>query len=106
MNDPCPGSCGRTDTRPYACGWRCPEHTPARLAGQPEPDTARYCAPYRCYCHRKECASVTGPLEPITPTVVDIRAAASGKRRVPLGEYRNAQAQVHGRHEPPVPVSH
>jgi hypothetical protein len=22
--------------RPFACGWRCPAHTPAALAGKPE----------------------------------------------------------------------
>ncbi len=31
-------SCARTDTRPYACGPRCPDHTPSALAGVPEPD--------------------------------------------------------------------
>ena len=32
------GLCGRTETtRPYPCGPRCAEHTPARLAGKPEP---------------------------------------------------------------------
>jgi hypothetical protein len=94
---PCPGSCGRTGTRLYPGGWRCPDHTPARLAGQPEPDTARYCAPYRCYCHRDVCGSVTGPLEPIRLTVLDRNAIASGKRRArSLEEYREAQAQVRG----------
>jgi hypothetical protein len=90
----CPGSCGRTDTRLYACGWRCPAHTPARLAGRPEPDTARYCAPLRCYCGN--CDSYDRPLEPVTVTVVDFRAVASGKRRAPLADYRAAQAQVRG----------
>ena len=90
---PCPGSCGRTDTRPYACGPRCPAHTPAMLAGHPEPDTARYCAPFRCYCGG--CASWT----PDTTyhdggTVVDLRAVASGKRRSSLAEYRSAQANT------------
>lgn len=31
--------CGRTDTRLYLVGHACPEHTPAALAGRPEPDT-------------------------------------------------------------------
>jgi hypothetical protein len=30
--------CERTDTRPYACGPRDPQHTPSALAGVPEPD--------------------------------------------------------------------
>jgi hypothetical protein len=83
------GSCGRPDTRPYACGPRCPDHTPAQLLGRPEPDTARYCAPDRCYCGG--CPSAGRPLEPITRTVVDVRAVASGKRRASLGAYREAQ---------------
>lgn len=32
--------CGTTENlRPYPCGPRCPQHTPAALAGEPEPDT-------------------------------------------------------------------
>ena len=92
----CPGSCGRTDTRPYACGPRCPEHTPARRRGRPEPDSARYCAPYRCYCGRDVCDAVIGPVEPIIGNVVDLRAVASGKRRAGLAEYRDAQANTTG----------
>lgn len=84
------GPCGRTDARPYACGPRCPDHTPAKRAGHPEPDAARYCAPRRCYCGR--CDSWQRPPDPITATVVDIRAVASGKRRAPLTQYRAAQA--------------
>lgn len=34
------GTCGATPARPYLPGWRCPAHTPAVLAGQPEPDVA------------------------------------------------------------------
>jgi len=42
--------CGSSDTRLYACGWRCAEHTPAKLAGRPEPGEGRYCPPAICYC--------------------------------------------------------
>lgn len=32
-------SCGTAEgLRLYACGHRCPSHTPAALAGKPEPD--------------------------------------------------------------------
>lgn len=58
----------------------------------PEPDVARYCAPYRCYCGRAVCDAVVGPVEPITQTVIDINAIKSGKRRASLAEYREAQA--------------
>ncbi|WP_157255040.1 hypothetical protein [Nonomuraea typhae] len=43
------GPCGATPTRPYPCGPRCAAHTPAALAGRPEP-SGGYCAPARCYC--------------------------------------------------------
>lgn len=32
-----PGPCGATGARLYADGWRCDEHTPARVHGRPEP---------------------------------------------------------------------
>jgi hypothetical protein len=92
------GECGRTDTRPYAAGgrWLCPDHTPARLAGQPEPDSKRYCLAV-CYCGQPECAADKRRL--LTPTadnVVDIRHKASGKRRSSPAAYRDAQrAQQH-----------
>jgi hypothetical protein len=35
--------CGATPARLYLPGWRCPAHTPAALAGRPEPGTARHC---------------------------------------------------------------
>ena len=85
--------CGETKgVRPYAGGPACPAHTPAARAGNPEPDSQRYCAPLRCYCGRDMCEAVVGPVEPVIETVVDIRAVASGKRRSTLAEYRNAQA--------------
>lgn len=95
MSAACPGRCGRTDTRLYAEGWRCPEHTPAARRGDPEPDTARYCAPTRCYCGQHD--SADRPLDPITATIVDVRAIESGKRRSSLGAYREAQTTIHGR---------
>jgi hypothetical protein len=92
MTGPC--CCGATDgVRLYACGWRCPEHTPARQAGRPEPGEGRYCAPFRCYCG--DCPSWTPDTSHyVGETVVDIRAVASGKRRASLTEYRNAQANT------------
>ena len=44
------GPCGATPTRPYPAGPRCPDHTPAALAGRPEPDAGRYCPPAICWC--------------------------------------------------------
>jgi hypothetical protein len=88
------GKCDRTDTHPYAAGPRCPDHTPAKLAGLPEPDSKRYCLAI-CYCgqcpHRR-----ARPLAPITDNVVDFRAVASGKRRSSPAAYREAQTHTRG----------
>lgn len=47
--------CGAVDAvRLYLPGDRCPGHTPAAVAGRPEP-TGQYCAPLRCYCGRPVC---------------------------------------------------
>jgi len=87
MTCPCGAQAG---VRLYACGYRCPAHTPSALAGQPEPDYARYCAPLRCYCGN--CPSWTpDSTYHDGATVIDLRAVASGKRRSSLTEYRNAQ---------------
>ena len=39
------GPCGATPARLYPAGWRCTAHTPAALAGRPEPGAARSCPP-------------------------------------------------------------
>jgi hypothetical protein len=44
------GTCGANPARPFINGWRCPAHTPAALAGKPEPGTGRYCPPRICWC--------------------------------------------------------
>ena len=89
-----PCYCGSTQARWYAAGWRCASHTPARLAGLPEPDSARYCAPNRCHCGR--CPSwVPYAQTPAAPTVVDRRALLSSTgRRASLAEYRAAEADA------------
>lgn len=94
--DACP--CGTTaGVRLYACGYRCPAHTPAALAGHPEPAAGRYCAPARCYCGT--CPTWTPqPAYPVTPTIIDTRAIATGKRRAPPAGYREAQAAIHQLH--------
>jgi hypothetical protein len=93
MTEPCP--CGSPDTRLYAEGYLCPAHTPSARAGNPEPDSARYCAPLRCYCG--SCASWTADTSYYPgETVLDIRAVASGKRRSSLEQYRSAQLNQGG----------
>ena len=95
--DPC--HCGATDdVHLYPRGWRCPDHTPARLAGQPEPDTARYCAPNRCYCGA--CPSwTTRPVyvDDAQRLAVDAEAIRTGKRRSSPAAYRAARDQKTGR---------
>jgi hypothetical protein len=44
------GHCGATPARLYLPGWRCAAHTPAALAGRPEPGATRYCPPAACNC--------------------------------------------------------
>jgi hypothetical protein len=43
-------TCEATPTQLYLPGPRCPAHTPAALAGQPEPGQGRYCPPAICWC--------------------------------------------------------
>lgn len=85
------GKCDRTDTRPYPAGRRCPDHAPWLLAGRPDPGSGRYCLAI-CYCG--QCPNRRTIVHPNRPNVIDFRAAASGKRRVGLTEYREAQAQT------------
>lgn len=59
--------CDATPTRRYQPGHRCAQHTPARLAGRPEPGRAAY---------RLERQVAHTPAE----TVADVRARESGKR--------------------------
>lgn len=91
---PCPGSCGRLDTRLYAEGHRCPAHSPAARRGHPEPDLKRYCAPFKCYCQDPACPAIYGTPTPALETVLDTRAIASGKRRSSPQAYRAAQEQA------------
>jgi hypothetical protein len=44
------GTCGAPPARLFPGGWRCPGHTPAALAGKPEPGAGRYCPPTVCWC--------------------------------------------------------
>ncbi|MFC4536911.1 hypothetical protein [Sphaerisporangium dianthi] len=46
------GRCTATGARLYIVGPRCPQHTPAALAGEPEPGAEARCPPARCWCGR------------------------------------------------------
>jgi len=75
--------CGSTtNVRLYITGDRCPKHTPAALADQPEPGATAYCPPARCLC--RQCPS-WNPNNAYPGTadswVTDARNIASGKKR-------------------------
>ncbi|MFI6979336.1 hypothetical protein ACIBSV_12220 [Embleya sp. NPDC050154] len=96
---PC-GRCGSANTRPYADGYRCPIHTPAAVAGVPEPGEGRYCSARRCYCGG--CPQWTPPpTDTYVPlSVIDLKHIASGKRRSSPHVYAGARATIEGVHAP------
>lgn len=87
--------CGATEqVVRFNPGRRCPAHTPAALAGRPEvrPDPALTLDGRRAAAG----ADPEVPMTPASPTVVDQRAIASGKRRSNPADYAAARAAVHG----------
>lgn len=86
-------TCTRTTgVRLYACGTRCPDHTPAANARRPEPGTGRYCPPAICWCGA--CPHADAPRRPApTHTAIDTRHVLSGKRRSTPAEYAAARNQ-------------
>lgn len=71
--------CGRP-ARPYRTGLCCPDHTPAALAGRPEPVPGPGYTP--------QCLATPASAS----ALMDARAVASGKRRSTPQTYRLAQA--------------
>ncbi|MGP3914358.1 hypothetical protein [Nonomuraea sp. 10N515B] len=87
--------CGATPARPYAQGPRCAEHTPAALAGKPEPGQGAYCAPARCYCGEHPWYTPGTPYASLADSwVTDARHIASGKRRASPAIQAAAKATV------------
>jgi len=72
------GPCGATPTRLYPAGPRCPAHTPAALAGQPEPGAGRYCPPAICWCGRCPATGLEGQDQEEAPPGLTLDAAALG----------------------------
>lgn len=68
--------------RPYLTGLRCPAHTPAALANQPEPKPGR----------GLPAGAWTTPPPQAASALIDERAIPSGKRRSSPHTYRAAQA--------------
>ncbi|MGV9427143.1 hypothetical protein ACWDO7_23005 [Streptomyces sp. NPDC003656] len=75
--------------RLYLTGLRCPLHTPAALAGRPEPAPGP----------GLPASAWTTPSPQAASAVFDERAIASGKRRAPASSYRAAQAAQQLRRE-------
>ncbi|MFJ4926889.1 hypothetical protein [Streptomyces sp. NPDC088736] len=78
-------------SRLYPCGWRCSNHAPWALAGQPEPQPGP----------GMPAGAWTTPSPINDSRVHDARAVASGKRRSTPQTYRAAQAAVDHRKEHP-----
>ncbi|MBA9003760.1 hypothetical protein [Thermomonospora cellulosilytica] len=99
------GHCGAEGVRFFLPGWRCPRHTPAAIAGEPEV-SGQYCAPARCYCGRPECPAYPtyGRPDPYAGeldawAVIDARAIASGRRRSNPADYAAARATITAQRE-------
>ncbi|WP_413102264.1 hypothetical protein [Streptomyces sp. Inha503] len=74
----------KDEVHPYLIGDRCPLHTPAAMAGRPEPQPGPGWP-----------AAAWTTLSPLSASAVfDARAIASGKRRSHPAAYRAAQAAV------------
>lgn len=75
--------CGATPTRHYLPGHRCPVHTPAALAGQPEPPEGAGPLPGAWTTPTPDAASWAA---------IDARHIRSGKRRSNTTDYQAAKA--------------
>lgn len=76
--------CGTTPARRYANWTACRDHTPAAIAGQPEPPEGEGPLPGAWTTQTPQSASA----------LIDHRAIASGKRRSNPTDYQVAQAAV------------
>lgn len=83
------GYCGHGDTRSYLVGERCPAHTPAALAGKPEPDALVDHA--LTLDGRRAAAGLVYAYRATDSALIDERAIASGRRRSNPAAYRLAQ---------------
>jgi hypothetical protein len=82
--------CERSDTRPYLTGPRCASHTPAALAGRPEPDAL--VDPEATAAALRAKRGMQWAFIANDTSLNDERAIASGRRRSTLAQYRAAQA--------------
>jgi hypothetical protein len=74
-------ACGAAPAHLYPAGWRCDAHTPAALAGRPEPGAGRYCPPAICYCGHCPAPAAPGQEQEKAPSGLTIEAAALGYMR-------------------------
>ena len=97
------GPCGATPTRLYPAGPRCPAHTPAALAGQPEPGAGRYCPPALCWCGHCPDPAAPGQEQEKAPAGLTLEAAALGYMRPGLAGVRARPVQAAGGQLPGLP---
>jgi hypothetical protein len=99
------GTCGAAPARPFLPGWRCPAHTPAALAGKPEPGAGRYCPPALCWCghcrrpcspahpcHDPGCRACYPKLEPVPPARLEEQESAPAGLTIEAAAHRYMQA--------------
>ena len=70
------GTCGAVPARHYRAGCRCAVHTPAALAGLPEPGAGRYCPPALCWCGTCPPPHPGTPPRPAQPPAIQLSALA------------------------------
>ncbi|WP_144069893.1 hypothetical protein [Nonomuraea indica] len=86
--------CGAVPARFHVTGWRCTAHTPAALAGRPEPPGG-HCAPRRCLCGGCPSWTPDNPYPSLVDSwVTDARNIATGKRRASPAVQAAAKATV------------
>jgi len=84
--------CTATDTRLYGIGYSCPRHTPAKLAGRPEPD--ELVDKNRDYVALRSSRGTPWVFSQADSRLVDLRAIASGRRRSVASQYRAARSEL------------
>lgn len=87
--------CTATNTRPYGIGQACPQHTPSKLAGRPEPD--ELVDTERDYVALRTSKGTPWVFSQADSRLVDLRAVSSGKRRSTAAAYRAARSELEQR---------
>ena len=97
------GPCGATPARLYPAGWRCPAHTPAALAGRPEPGAGRYCPPALCWCGHCPAPGLEGQEQEKAPSGLTLRGCRAAVHAAGLAGVRARPVQATGSELPRLP---